>query len=661
MSRPFRWLTILALASFLYYLISGFFRLAGVKWLPSPLWLPLGLVGMYACVVINAFRKGEFHGQIGLSPPARGLRDSLAVAGVMGIVFLLAMSYFYRLMFSGWFVGDDFVYLKDAVCIRQSPWSTLVEPVRLADYRPLATLFCLLNHRLWGFSFFGFSISNLAVHFMNCLVLFLLGSRVVASRLKAGIACILFAIHPIATVTVPLVISGETNIATLLSLASVLAYMVSMERRRSIYYVIANLLFAVAVLTKESAYTLPLVIFFTQFIYDAERKIPLGSAFKKSLLCSLPFACVLAALIVWRFYLLGGTMGNDMINPRPSPDEAYSLRGVAFRFFYNIPASYCVSDGTGMMRLGAHPWLPFLVLTAGWCALVVLSFRGHLARLHCQTLLCLMLTAVQLLPVSALIYGWIIMARWLFPALPYFCLLLASLYDECEGSHRRGAVALLLAMVACFFFFTSNQIAAKRVAFHEKAQDRNIQEGIVSVVKRDFPHAPPGSVFLIMGLNDAEKQGVTNWAIKTLSQEPRFWEYLFLYSARKVAGEWFVNDSYPECLLDQIWLCPYPAEWEKQEYPDFDLFGDGECVGYLTWTPLAENSINMKGKIAWVDCPSSRTGGRWVELNFPAPTIDEALGKKWDIHFFEYARDEGFKPLRREEVVARRKRAFAFF
>jgi hypothetical protein len=614
------------------------------------------LAGVYAGIVIDGLWRREFLGRIDCFPPEQEPRGSLAVVGFVGIVFALVVSCFYQLMLKGWFNASDFINLKEAMCIRSNPLYTFIEPIRLADYRPLQVLYCYINDRMWGHSFFGWTFSHLAVHFMNCLILFMIGSRVLASKFKAGIATFLFAIHPISTATIAAMITGETNIATLFSLFSVLTYMMYMERDRAVYMWIATVFFMIAVLIKEAAATLPLVIFSLHFMYDIGRGFPLRRAFKKALLRSLPFLVALLAIFIWRLYLLGGNMGNDFINPSPAPGEGFTMSGMIFRFFYNVPASFCVSDGGGMMRLGSHPLRVFCLLTTVWCLLLILSFRNHVARLHCQTALCLAIMVIMVLPVSALLYDRIIQPRWFFPALPYFCLLVASLYDGEQKLRRRGAVLLLLATVAFFFMITSRQIVARTVAYHEEQNARAVQEGVVQVVEKDFTSAPPGSVFLILGLNRSERQEMSNWAIKTLSGEPRFWEYLFLYNADESASEWFIGDTYPECLLDQIWYHLYPPGRKKQEYPDMDLYRDGRSIGYLTWFPISKNDVSMEGRMEWIDAPSARTGGRWVEITYPAPTLDEALRKAWNIYFLEYSRGKGFKTLSRGEVIARLKK-----
>jgi len=124
-----------------------------------------------------------------------------------------------------------------------------------------------LNHAL-GTGPAGFHAVNIAIHAGNAVLAFSLFSRLarregLGERAAGGLACfgaLLFALHPIQTEAVTYVSGRSTSLAALFSLASLLAWIEGRARGRPALAGLSAVLFAAALLVKETAVVVPVAL-----------------------------------------------------------------------------------------------------------------------------------------------------------------------------------------------------------------------------------------------------------------------------------------------------------------------------------------------------------------------------------------------------------------
>ncbi len=115
---------------------------------------------------------------------------------------------------------------------------------------------------------FGFHLLNLALHIANTVLLYFLLRSFASSHTMAGqrpipaiiafAASLLFAIHPVQTEAVTYISSRSVSLMASFYLGSMLAYAHGSASGAKVWlYLVSPLLFALAVLTKETALTLP--------------------------------------------------------------------------------------------------------------------------------------------------------------------------------------------------------------------------------------------------------------------------------------------------------------------------------------------------------------------------------------------------------------------
>jgi hypothetical protein len=174
--------------------------------------------------------------------------------------------------FSGEFILDDKPFVKENVDIRsfRSPIFYLLQEDGISErdkgrassgyYRPLASFTYTLDLKIWGSKSSGFRTTNLVLHLISCLFLYLCLERV-THKDAAFTAALLFGLHPVNTEAVSWVASRNNILVTLCSLGSFYFYMRRSQEGRRWHGALSLLFFCLALLSKEFALMLPLIFF----------------------------------------------------------------------------------------------------------------------------------------------------------------------------------------------------------------------------------------------------------------------------------------------------------------------------------------------------------------------------------------------------------------
>ena len=254
---------------------------------------------------------GESHGP-GSVRDARWLFPLIAV-------LLIAVAYA-RAPFLG-FVFDD-TYLVKAnpyiTSVQHIPsyftehiWSKLVL-ARKNYYRPIFLLWLLGNYKAFGLDPLGWHLSSLLLHLGNAVMLYLLALRLIRQRFGALAVSLFFGLHPVQVENVVWASASTELLGTFLALAAMLCYLRSLEipARRLLLLATSVFLYALAVMTKETAILLPAIIFLHEWQGRPAALAPLGprprpAAFRAALRESFPFVLTAIAYMAARVAVLG--------------------------------------------------------------------------------------------------------------------------------------------------------------------------------------------------------------------------------------------------------------------------------------------------------------------------------------------------------------------
>jgi tetratricopeptide (TPR) repeat protein len=126
------------------------------------------------------------------------------------------------------------------------------------DYTPLTLTTFWLEHALWGNGPTGYHVVNILLH---ALAAVLLWQNLSILRIRGSwLAGLLFAIHPVNVASVAWIAELKNTLSAVLFFASLLAFLISRERRNESFYALSIALFVLAGLSKGAVVCLPIVL-----------------------------------------------------------------------------------------------------------------------------------------------------------------------------------------------------------------------------------------------------------------------------------------------------------------------------------------------------------------------------------------------------------------
>ena len=273
-------------------------------------------------------------------------------------------------------------------------------------YYPLAWVTFGIDHALWGMNPRGYHLTNLVLHVLGVLLLFLLVRKVLlrldgqagrAATWAALLAALLFACHPLRVESVAWVTERRGLLASVLWLGSLLAYLAAWapERtsaRRRTWLAVSVLLFVLSLFSKVIGITLPAVL----LVLDLE--VLRRKGFWKLVLEKWPYfaAGVLIGLLA-RSAQVEGEVARSFAEHTLGGRSLQAAYGLAFYLWktavpvglspiypldhpielgqpYYLPAALALLGALGVIALlilGRRRWHGLLAATAAYVAILL--------------------------------------------------------------------------------------------------------------------------------------------------------------------------------------------------------------------------------------------------------------------------------------------------
>ena len=330
-------------------------------------------------------------------------------------------------------------YLDDLFL--QDFFSHSSDELKYGYYRPLITLSYMVDLSVGGDRPAWFHVANVLWHLGCVLLVWRLALRLLAdSPVAAWAAALVFAVHPIHTESVTW-IAGRTDVICAFFYLSAMLLQISSGRRPLIFTAFALSAYGAALLSKEMAVSLPVVLLFYYLL--VERR-PLIRAYRPI----IPFIVLTLLYMVWRWALAGvawNPAGWHLPGIIPltlvRTFWAYILKLVwpadLSAYIQNPPVQYFFE----------WPALVGLALSAG--LLVLLAYLG---RLRSPAFYPLVAFLISLLPLANIIkisapidMGFPMSERFLY--LPSAFFLIGAAWGWTRLRRRRLAYGLLGALV----------------------------------------------------------------------------------------------------------------------------------------------------------------------------------------------------------------------
>ena len=176
------------------------------------------------------------------------------------MALLVVVSYYPALQ--GGFVWDDVIFSEEPVIHSpdglRSIWLSPADIENEGHYWPLVYTSFWLEHKLWGLNPVGYHAVNILLHLVNCLLLWLLLTRLAVPG--AVLIAALFAVHPLHVESVAWIIERKDVLSALFYLTAMLTWVRFNESPGPGRYALALVLFTAGLLAKSVVVTLPVAL-----------------------------------------------------------------------------------------------------------------------------------------------------------------------------------------------------------------------------------------------------------------------------------------------------------------------------------------------------------------------------------------------------------------
>ncbi len=405
-------------------------------------------------------------------------------------------------------------------------WSFVFPTSRSNGYRPLLLIWLRLNYQLFGLHPWGWHLTIVAAHLAVTYLVYRLALTMIQERWTALAAGLLFGLHPIHVETIAEASWADQPLSTLFMLAAVLAWWRSRASGQKTRWLAASLVFsALALLSKESAMALPLLISALAWIYGLAPKAaslqaaPLKAALleddffthaKAALLAGVPYWVAVLAYVALRMKVLG--LFSFILHPMPLSQALLTVPSVAAFYLRLLIWPVGMStyyDTFYVSNPGSSDfWWPTLLLAGSLGLFAFWYFRTRRssperARPMAFAFWWLMLTTLPVLNLRYLPKDEIVHDRYLYLPSVGFCILAAiglrQVLGPLPGSSRRPAY-VAVAAAALFgllgyatirqsLFWTDKMTLRRRA--HEIAPHNNCATSALGDVHRMYQDYAP--------------------------------------------------------------------------------------------------------------------------------------------------------------------------
>jgi tetratricopeptide (TPR) repeat protein len=149
-------------------------------------------------------------------------------------------------------------HLQEGVTAKTVLWALTVR--NISYWQPMTWLSLMLDYELYGLSPRGYHLTNLLLHILSTLLLFLVLKRMTGSIWRSAFVASLFAIHPLNVESVAWTVERKNVLSTFFLMLTMLSYVYYSERPGLSRYLLTFLLFALGLMAKPMLVTLPFVL-----------------------------------------------------------------------------------------------------------------------------------------------------------------------------------------------------------------------------------------------------------------------------------------------------------------------------------------------------------------------------------------------------------------
>jgi hypothetical protein len=209
-------------------------------------------------------KKIERMSKMGLEPQKIGLVNRRLPALICTVLVLATVVVFWQVLNHDFTNYDDDNYVTENRHVQSglTPANVIwaYSNFKPSYWMPLVWLSFMLDFELYGLNPGGYHLTNLLLHIINTLLLFLIFRRMTGAVWKSAFIAALFALHPLNVESVAWVAERKNVLSTCFWMLTILAYIYYVARPSIKKYLLILLTFTLGLMAKPIVVTLPFVL-----------------------------------------------------------------------------------------------------------------------------------------------------------------------------------------------------------------------------------------------------------------------------------------------------------------------------------------------------------------------------------------------------------------
>ena len=225
---------------------------------------------------------------------------------LLGVLVIVTIIVYYPGLWGSFLNWDDDSYIINNVLIREFSISSLTAMFSgyfHGHYHPLTLVSLMIDFQIDGMNPFVFHLTNLILHLLNILLVFVFIKLLSKNYLVAFFSAAFFALHPMNAESVVWVTERKNLLFSFFFLLSLIQYLRYSSTNKSRNYYFSFLLFIIAVLSKGIAIVLPLVLIAVDYV-NHRKLISRKVIFEK-----IPFLIV---ALIFGLVAINANLGNTI-------------------------------------------------------------------------------------------------------------------------------------------------------------------------------------------------------------------------------------------------------------------------------------------------------------------------------------------------------------
>ena len=205
---------------------------------------------------------------------------------ILAVILVITFVSYLPILKGEFLLWDDDVHVLENITIRGLDLEHVLEMFTSTVnkiYIPLTSLSFALEHHFFGYDPFVYHLDNVLLHLLVVVMVFFLGRELGLSQTAAGMAALIFGVHPIHVESVAWITERKDVLYAAFYMAALLTYLRYLGEKRAHWLWVTTILGALSMLSKPMALSLPLILILLDWLKGRPlnrqafiEKLPLG-------------------------------------------------------------------------------------------------------------------------------------------------------------------------------------------------------------------------------------------------------------------------------------------------------------------------------------------------------------------------------------------------